>query len=79
METKEIKKAVVRQIIAMLDNNILNEYGVEMFEGWLEDGDVFFNQGLDERDIEEAMFYARKVSGALDEINNILGDFTYGE
>lgn len=78
MKTKEIKKALVGQIIAMLDNNILNENGVEMFEGWLEDGDVFFNQGWDEKDIEEAMFYARKVSGALDEINNILGDFTYG-
>lgn len=79
MKTTEIKKELVRQIIAMLDNNILNENGVEMFEGWLEDGDVFFNQGWSEADIKEAMFYARRVSAALDVINYTLGDFTYGD
>lgn len=78
MKTTEIKKELVRQIIAMLDNNILNENGVEMFEGWLEDGDVFFNNGWSEEDIQEAMYYAKRVSAALDVINNTLGDFTYG-
>lgn len=77
METKEIKKAVVEQIIGMLENNILRECGVEMFEGWLEDGDVFFNLGWDEKDIAEAMRYAHEVSPALDVINNVLGDLSY--
>ena len=77
MKTSEIKKAVVEQIIGMLENNILNEHGVEMFEGWLEDGDVFFNLGWDEKDIEEAMSYAHEVSSALDVINNVLGDLSY--
>ena len=75
MTTKEIKKALVQQIIGMLDCNILQENGVEMFEGWLEDGDVFYYNDWGEKDIEEAMFYAHKVSAALDVINNTLGDF----
>lgn len=74
METKEIKKAVAGQIIAMIENNIINENGVEMFEGWLEDGDVFFNNGMSEEDIETAMGYAHAVSDALDTINQILGE-----
>lgn len=77
MKTSEIKKAVVEQIIGMLENNILRECGVEMFEGWLEDGDVFFNLGWDEKDIMEAMRYAHEVSPALDTINNVLGDLSY--
>jgi hypothetical protein len=73
MTNKEIKQAVAGQIINMLDNNILREYGTEQFTGWLEDGEVFFNNGMSEADIEKAMEYARKVEDALDVINNVLG------
>jgi hypothetical protein len=76
MTDKEIKKAVTEQIINMFDNNILNEYGTESFTGWLEDGDVFINNGMSEEDTEKAMEYARKVEGALDVINQVL-DVTY--
>lgn len=37
------KQAVTEQIMAMLNNNILNKYGNESFEGWCEEGAVFEN------------------------------------
>lgn len=47
--SKEIKQAVAEQIIAMIDNNILNENGPEQFQGWCDRGEVFeysqFNDG----------------------------------
>ena len=75
MTNKEIKKAVAEQIINMIDNNILHDNGTEMFEGWLEDGEVFALNGMSEEDIETAMGYAHEVSAALDTINQILGEF----
>ena len=52
---KKIVKVVTEQVIAMLDNNVLNGYGTEGFMGWLEDGDVFANsdERLTEEEIEE--------------------------
>ena len=41
MENSKVKKAVTEQIINMLTNNILNDYGTESFEGWCENGAVF--------------------------------------
>ena len=42
METKiAARKAVVEQVIAMLDNNVLADNGFEQFSGWCEDGEVF--------------------------------------
>ena len=41
MENSKVKKAVTGQIINMLTNNILNDYGNESFEGWCEDGAIF--------------------------------------
>lgn len=77
MSDNEIKKKVVEQIIAMLDNNILNEWGIEHFIGWLEDGIVFLNMGMSVEDTEKAMEYARKVADHLDAISEILGDNPY--
>ena len=37
------KKAISGQIVNMLVNNLINEYGNETFEGWCEDGAVFEN------------------------------------
>ncbi len=34
-------KMVTEQIIAMFTNNVINNCGIEHFEGWCEDGDVF--------------------------------------
>ncbi len=40
---EDIKK-VIEQIIAMFNNNVLNDNGLETFEGWCEDGEVFENE-----------------------------------
>lgn len=67
---KKIVKVVTEQVIAMLDNNVLNGYGTEGFMGWLEDGDVFANsdERLTEEEIEEATELARKIAPTIDEL-----------
>jgi len=76
MTDNEIRKAVTEQLIGMLDNNILHECGTEMFLGWLEDGEVFFNLGWAEPDIQRALEFARQIADAVDTINQVL-DVTY--
>lgn len=41
--SNEIKKAVAEQIMAMLDNDVINENGFEPFEVWCNGGEVFAN------------------------------------
>lgn len=77
MTEKEIKKFVVGQIIAMLDNNILAECGTEPFTGWLEDGAVFIYAGMSEEDADRAMEYVRKVQDAVDTISFALDIFEW--
>lgn len=48
MENSRVKKVVTGQIINMLNNNILDDYGNESFESWCEDGDVFRSSYPDE-------------------------------
>jgi len=69
METSEIKKIVAEQICNMFENNILGENGGESFVGWLEDGDIFLNQGLPEDDIYRTF--------TEEEVNEIM-DFVHG-
>lgn len=69
MTEKEIKKVIVEQIIAMLDNNILAENGTEPFTGWLEDGDVFYYMGMSEEDEKHAMKIVKGVCDAVDTIS----------
>lgn len=69
MTNKEIIKAVCNQIINMLENDVVNEYGVEGFVGWLEDGEVYRLNGMDEEDVEKAMELSRNIAdNGLDNI-----------
>ena len=77
MTDEEIKKAVAEQLVGMIDNNIVRECGVESFRGWLEDGEVFFNNGMTEEEIERAMAYADELETAVDKINQVLGELSY--
>lgn len=65
---KEIIKAVVGQIINMLDNNILEGYGNEHFEDWCSDGEVFDDVEHDEAFINECMELVRQVSPFVDQL-----------
>lgn len=76
MTDNEIRKAVTEQLIGMLENNVLREYGTEPFRGWLEDGEVFSNNGMSEEDTKRAMEFADQISDAVDTINQVL-DVTY--
>ena len=73
MVKQEIKKLVVEQIIAMWQNNILNENGFEEFVGWLEDGEVFtYDASLTKKDIEEIMDFVHRIQNRVDDLSWIL-------
>lgn len=58
-------KLVAEQIIAMLDNNILNDCGTEPFEGWCENGDVFSEHPTYQ---EECIKLMKEVAPIVDEL-----------
>lgn len=39
--SKETKQKVAGQIINMLQNNVMHDFGTESFVGWCEEGEVF--------------------------------------
>ena len=65
------KKAVVGQIVNMLNNNILENAGPEPFMGWVEDGDVFLDI-LSESEVNQAIELSREVAPYIDKISQIL-------
>ena len=65
------KKAVVGQIVNMLNNNILENAGPEPFMGWVEDGDVFVDT-LSESEVIQALELSMKVAPYIDKISQIL-------
>lgn len=71
-KTELEKKAVVlvtEQIIAMLNNNILCDCGTESFEGWCEDGDVFYdNEDITEEEADAAAKLMKKVAPIVDKL-----------
>lgn len=73
MYSKEAKKMVAEQIINMLDNNVLNENGMESFMGWLEDGDAFYDiknaENYTDEQIVEAIELAKEISSKIDAIS----------
>lgn len=62
MFSREVYKDVTEQIINMLTNDIIEENGTESFLGWLENGEVFANNGLSDEEVEERMKLANKVN-----------------
>ena len=65
------KKAVVGQIVNMLNNNFLENAGPEPFMGWVEDGDVFVDT-LSESEVIQAIELSMEVAPYIDKISQIL-------
>lgn len=62
-EEKAVVVAVTQVLIAMLENNIISDNGVEGFEGWCEDGDIF-----DEDSHDKCIELMHKVAPLVDEL-----------
>ena len=69
MTKQEIKNAVTQQIINMLENDILNANGGESFVGWLEEGEVFRLNGMNEYEVSVAMSLAKSIN---DEVTSMV-------
>lgn len=63
---EEVIKNVIEQVIAMLDNNVLADNGLESFEGWCENGDIF------ETDRNEHIAVMKRIAPAIDDLSNII-------
>lgn len=74
--TTEIRKAVARQVMAMLENDVINENGWEPFEGWCSDGEVFdsMNEETGEDFVNGCMNLAREIAPMVDAIHAKLAD-----
>ena len=75
MEQKKLnaaKVSVAGQIVNMLTNDILFKNGIEPFEGWCADGEVFEEAGYDAEMIDICNELVRKVAPLVDEISQIL-------
>lgn len=69
--TNEMKKAVAGQIVAMLENDVINENGFESFTTWCEDGEVFANMEEDAGGnfVDGCMSLARELEPMIDAIH----------
>lgn len=76
MYSKAAKMMVAKQIMGMLENNVLQGCGMRFFECWLKDGDAFYNtenaEGYTDEQIEEAIALAMEISEKVDELSWIL-------
>lgn len=68
MNKKEIKRAVVAQLINMFHNDIIEENGTEPFLGWLADGEVFELDGYNDEEVKELMAFAESISLEVDKL-----------
>ena len=59
-------KAVTGQLINMLDNDIMRDNGIEGFEGWCADGEVF--EDLSGEYFEEAMRLVKDIAPLVDNL-----------
>ena len=66
MDRKAMIKEITEQVINMYENNVLNENGSEGFIGWLEDGEVFHNNGHTDEEVDALMGLARDMASAID-------------
>lgn len=62
-EEKAVVIAVTQVLIGMLENNIIEDNGVEGFVGWCEDGDIF-----DEDSQDKCIELMHKVAPLIDEL-----------
>ena len=68
MDKNEIIKVVTNEICNMLSNDILCENGVECFESWCEDGEIFENEGYSKEDIKEIMSFVEEIAPLVDDL-----------
>ena len=68
MNKQEIKRQVVGQLINMLNNDIVLGNGSGCFLDWLEDGDVFANNGYSYEETNELMEFAETIAMQVDEL-----------
>ena len=65
--TDKVRKMVAGQVIALLDNTILQNYDGESFMSWLENGKLYSNTyEATEEEIEAATELSKKVSESVD-------------
>jgi hypothetical protein len=62
-EEKAVVIAVTQHYINMLYNNVIEDNGVECFEGWCEDGDIF-----DEDSREKCIALMHEAAPLIDEL-----------
>lgn len=62
-EEKAVVIAITQHYINMLYNNVIEDNGVEGFEGWCEDGDIF-----DEDSRDKCVELMHKVAPLIDEL-----------
>ncbi len=74
--SNEIKVAVAVQLAAMIENNIIQGCGIESFEGWCEDGDVFDSVCESAENpvefIQGCTALMREISPVIDRLSEIL-------
>lgn len=65
--TDKVRKMVAGQVIALLDNTIIQNYDGESFMSWLENGKLYANTyEATEEEIEAATELSKKVSESVD-------------
>ena len=70
MYSKKAKMMVAEQIVGMIENNVLNECGMESFMGWLENGDAFYDADCyTDEEIDEAMRLVHEIADLVDELS----------
>lgn len=68
MDKIKIIKVVTNEICNMLCNDILCENGVECFETWCEDGEIFEGEGYTEEDTKEIMRFVEEIAPLVDDL-----------
>lgn len=68
MDKNKIIKVVTNEICNMLCNDILCENGVECFESWCEDGEVFEDFGYSKEDTKEIMCFVKEIAPLVDDL-----------
>lgn len=66
---EKIAKAVVSQFLNMIQNDVIDGNRFEPFEGWLADGEVFEQEGMEDIDIKVAMMYAKELANDIDALH----------
>ena len=70
MAREVIVKRVVNEVINMYFNNVIEDNGLESFEGWCENGDIFSEMDKDEEN--ECIAYMKEIAPIVDELTETM-------